>query len=88
MELHLNLPHSNVKVIQTKIEKSRESDSDDLWSKIVNGAEELSLPEPEVPRTRKHTHFDDSVRGKPHQFSTAADCYRKTFFEVTDLTNR
>ena len=39
VDLHiLNLAHSNVKAIQSKIEGFRESGFNDLWLSIVNGA--------------------------------------------------
>jgi hypothetical protein len=75
-------------VIHTLESKRSEEHYDFLWNKMVQDGEQMELVAPQLPRQRKKStrlQFDyGHATSAGHQFNSAKDYYRKSFFEAMD----
>lgn len=83
-ELSVSESHDKIRLVTEHLKEIRSSGFQDIWSRSVEGAKELGLPEPKVPRVRQRSTRIDTGSHTAHAFSNPEEYYRKVFYELLD----
>lgn len=84
-ELSINESHDKIRMVTKSLEQIRLSDDrfDAAWRKAVEGAKDLDLDIPKIPRVRRPSTRLDTA-STSHAFTTPANFYKKMYIEILD----